>query len=273
MARKAAEKSPEIDVVQLKQGEVTVCVLGRSPLIYNAMSEKAKRELLMPKGRMTSAEKRTNLKHDPIDEFRNSVYRAMGNLGPTRLVFPATGFKRALMDAALDMPTNASKAQMGRLTYVVGSDVNIWGVPELLMSVVRSADMNKTPDVRTRAILPQWASKVTIRYVEPMLNATTVTTLLAAAGFVLGIGDFRQQKGAGNFGTFELVSEDDEEYQSVISAGGLVPQDAALADPTPHDAESEALLQWYAAERERRGTADPANDAPKRGRKAAVAAE
>lgn len=273
MVRKAAEKSPEIDVVQLRQGEVTVCVLGRSPLIYNAMSEKAKCELLMPKGRMTSAEKRTNLKHDPIEEFQNSVYRVMGDNSPTRLVFPSAGFKRALMDAALDMPTNASKAQMGRLTYVVGSDVSIWGVPELLMSVVRSADMNKTPDVRTRAILPQWASKVTIRYVEPMLNATTVTTLLAAAGFVLGIGDFRQQKGAGNYGTFELVSEDNEEYQAVLSAGHLAAQDAALADPVPHDAASDNLLQWYNTERERRGTAAPANDSPKRRRRAAVAAE
>lgn len=41
--------SPEISVVALRRGEVVFNIVGSSPLIYNRVSEKAKRELLMPK--------------------------------------------------------------------------------------------------------------------------------------------------------------------------------------------------------------------------------
>ncbi len=44
------------------------------------------------------------------------------------------------------------------------------------MSVVRSADIGKTPDIRTRAILPAWAARITVTYVTPKLTANAVLT-------------------------------------------------------------------------------------------------
>lgn len=248
-------KSTEVDVISIAMGEVKFAVVGESPFVFNAMSEKAKRELLMPSGRKTSAQKASNLKHDPMTEYRASVYRSTGDASPTRLLFPAAGFKKAISSAALDMPTSASKSQTGRLTWVPGEYVAVYGVPRIFSTVVRSADINRTPDVRTRAILPEWACMVTVRFAEPVLSASVVGTLLAAAGLIIGIGDGRQEKGALSYGQFRITEPNDPDFKRIIETGGRAAQDAALKDPVAHDHETETLLSWFTDELgRRRGT-------------------
>lgn len=251
-----ATKSSEIEVLTLKNGEVTFCVLGQTALYFNCMAGKAMRELLLPRGRLTTAQKATNLKHDPYSEFRNSAEkRGSFENGPTRLLMPSTAFKKALMAAALDMPTSVAKTQIGRLTWVVGEKVDIFGIPKLSMEIVRSADMNKTPDVRTRAVCEEWACRVTFRFVEPNLSAQSVATLFAAAGMIIGVGDKRQEKGAGNQGQFILVGEDDPDFQRIMRTGGMEAQDTALEAAEPRDAQAEELLQWFDEEVGKRGKA------------------
>lgn len=263
MARSAkATKSTEIEIAVLRQEEVTFCILGLTPFYCNRVAEKAKRELLMPRGRLNTAQKAQNLKHDPETEFRNSPYLRRGN-GPTRIMMLATAFKGALAETALRMPTSVAKTEINQLTYVVDEYVPIWGIPELNMAVVRSADMARTPDIRTRARLREWASKVTIRYTLPMLSDQKVGTLLSAAGMICGVGDFRQQKGKGNNGLFAIVPEDDPRFLRIIAEGGMAAQDAALANPVCSDPETEDLLAWFHEEVERRGNASaPGNDDP-----------
>lgn len=273
MARSAkTTKSAEIEIVELKQEEVTFCILGLTPFYCNRVAEKAKRELLMPRGRLTTAQKASNLKHDPATEFRNSPYLRRGD-GPTRIMMLATAFKGAIGQTAIDMPTAVAKAQIDRLTYVVDEYVPIWGIPELNMAVVRSADMAKTPDIRTRARLREWASMVTIRYTLPMLNDQKIGTLLSAAGMICGIGDFRQQKGKGNNGLFAIVPNDDPRFLRIVAEGGMVAQDEALKSPVCSDPETEDLLAWFYEEIERRGNAPPSNDTDPEGEEFVEAAE
>src|SRR5690606_32985291 len=104
-----------------------------------------------PKGRKTAAEKASSLKHDPLQEFADSPYIDEDESAPTYLQHLSSAFKNALKGAALDLP-GANKSQIGRLTWVNGERVGIYGVPQIFCSVTRSADMNRTPDVRTRAI-------------------------------------------------------------------------------------------------------------------------
>lgn len=73
MALKKAE-SGTLQIDALKQGRVTLRMIGTTPLYFNAMSAKAKRTLLIGGGKKTAAEKK-ELKHDPEQEFRDSVYR------------------------------------------------------------------------------------------------------------------------------------------------------------------------------------------------------
>lgn len=247
MAKAPKADSGEISVLEIQQGVVEFCVLGRSPLILNRMSEKAKRELLMPKGRKTKADRAASLKHIPIEEYRASVYRNFREDAPTRLQFPATAFKAAMATAALDLP-GASKSEIGRLVSVEGWNVAVYGVPQIFLSIVRSADMAKTPDVRTRALLPQWACRLQVRFVRPLLKMQTVANLLAAAGVTAGVGDFRQEKGKGSFGQFELVDADNPEFVRIMAEQGREAQDAALLAPEPYDEETAELLTWFEAE-------------------------
>lgn len=131
--------------------------------------------------------------------------------------------------------------------------VSLYGIPQLWMAVVRSADMAKTPDVRTRAIIPEWASQVTLKYVTPNLNRQSVGNLFASSGVFIGVGDGRPEKGALSFGRFEIVAEDDERYQRIIREGGREAQDAAFDNPTCFDTETEELLEWWNTEVRRRG--------------------
>jgi len=68
-----------------------VWVRGMTPLIYNAMSAKgAGRASCCRKAKKRRAEKATTLKHDPLAEYRGpACIGGMGNVGETRLTFPA----------------------------------------------------------------------------------------------------------------------------------------------------------------------------------------
>lgn len=244
----------EISVLVIKVDAVKVQIRGTTPLIYNAMAEKARHELLLPGGRKSTAQRAESLKHEPLPEFRGSVYafREVDGDMPTRLYFPTGAFKKAIAKAALDLP-GVSKSQVGRLCWITEDRVPVYGVPQLLMSVVRSADMNRTPDIRTRAILPKWACEFTVKSAAPIIKTENVVRLLMAAGVLVGIGDWRQEKGAGSYGQFEIADKGDKDFAAIVKNGARKAQDEALADPVPYDDETEKLLSWFDAEIKRRG--------------------
>jgi len=249
MATKTQNAS--IDVLEISTNRVDFCVLGRTPLILNRMSEKAKYELLFPKGRKTAAQKANSLKHEPLKEFRASPYILSDEDAPTYLAHLPTAFKNAIRGAGVDIP-GATKAQLGRLLWVEGEKVPVYGVPKLLMSVTRSADMNKTPDVRSRVIIPEWACRLSVSFVTPQLTTKTVGNLLAAGGLIQGVGDWRPEKGSGSYGQFELVDEKNADFKRILKQG-RAEQKRAMDHPESHDMETEELLSWFYDEAGRRG--------------------
>jgi hypothetical protein len=239
------------DILKVTTGQFDCCIVGTSPLILNRMSEKAKHELLMPKGRKTAIEKALSLKHQPVEEYRASAYTLKDPKAPTLLALLSTSFKGAIRSAALDMP-GAKKAQIGRLTYIEGEFVGIYGVSKLFMSVTRSADFARTPDIRTRAIVPEWATRIRITFVQPLIKVQAVANLLAAAGITIGVGDWRPEKGSGSYGQFKIVDQDDADYLRIINGGGRKAQEHGLEKPEPYDSETEELLTWFESERKTR---------------------
>lgn len=250
---KAAQKGESALVVERVADESTrFHIVGTTPIVLNRMSEKVMRELLMPKGKKTAVEKASSLKHDPIQEFLDSPYIDENESGPTYIQHLASSFKNAISGAALDLP-GANKTQIGRLTWVKGERISIYGIPQIFCSVTRSADMNRTPDVRTRAIIPEWAAVIDVSYVTPILRQQTVLNLLASAGITQGIGDWRPQKGKGTYGQFEIVNDDDSRYEHLVKHAGRKQQKAAMASPVPYDRETRELLAWFAEEKVKRG--------------------
>lgn len=241
--------------VDLKMHELTACILGVTPFVCNSMPEKARQQLLYPSGRKTSAEKATSFKHDPLGEYRSSVYRNRAESAPTFIEMVAVSFKRAIESTALDVP-GATKSAIKRNIVVPQQKLSLYGVPQMFMAVVRSADMNRTPDVRTRAIIPEWACEVRIRYPHPMFREKVVSDYLALAGQLRGVGDYRPEQGPGSYGTFEIVAPDDARYLSVIANGGRAAQIAALESPEMYDDDTRDLYEWMLAEMGRRGSSE-----------------
>jgi hypothetical protein len=262
MAKKSADKkevlagAESIDVLEVQQGRVIISVIGTRPIVFNRMAEKAKRELLMPSGRKTQVEKATTLKHNPLEEYRASAHRLMSDRAPTLLAMPAAAFKRAMASAALDLP-GTKKAQVGRLSYVDGDYVPIYGIPQIYSTIVRMADMARTPDVRTRAIVPRWAAQFSVTFVKPLLQDRAIVRLLAAAGISVGIGDGRIEKGALTFGLFKLVPPDDTEFRAIVEEGGRQVQHENWVSPSAYDEETSELISWFdeeLAKRRAKGT-------------------
>lgn len=249
---KTTKQETSIDIMKITNESIKFCVLGTTPLILNRMSEKVMRELLMPKGRKTAADKASSLKHNPMQEFRDSPYLDLDEKAPTYLQHLSSAFKGALKSAALDLP-GASKSQIGRLTWVNGERISIYGIPQVFCSVTRSADINKTPDVRTRCIVPEWAAYVSVSFVTPLLREQAIANLMASAGITQGVGDWRTGKGSGTYGQFELVSEDDKRFTHLLKTGGRKVQVSAMENPERYDRETEELLNWFETESKVRG--------------------
>jgi len=250
MATKAKAVETEISVTEVLEGEMTFCILGTSPFICNRMSQKAWHELLAPQ-KKTAADKAANMKHEPLREFRDSPYRMAAADAPTVLAVLPSMFKQAMGTAALRIP-GVRKTEILQLVNVQWDNMPVYGLPRVFMAITRSADMNKTPDVRTRALLPEWACRLTVRYTKPIIREQAVANLLASAGRISGVGDWRQEKGSGSYGAFKLVSADDKDFLRVLKLGREAQQEA-LDNPVAHNDETDEMLAWYDVEVKRRG--------------------
>ena len=117
--------------------------------------------------------------------------------------------------------------------------------------------MNKTPDVRTRAFLPRWCAEVDIAFIQPTLSVHSIVSLLSNAGVIVGIGDFRQEKGRGSYGTFSVAGDDLGEFQDYwneVTQEGRDVQQYAMDNPEVADYETEELMKLLEEERARRAS-------------------
>jgi hypothetical protein len=253
MAKPRDKQQEAVEILRIEKAVATFFVLGTTPLYMNRMPKKAREYLLWPPRRQNRAALEAVQKHDPPAEYRDSIYRCREQNAPTLCHLPNNSFKKAMASAALDIP-GASKAQVGRLVSVLNPTVFLWGRPFLDMKVVIQAGMSRAPDIRTRAIFPEWACKVDVAFIPRLIAEKDVLNLFAAAGMICGVGDGRPQKGSSDFGQWELVGKDDKRWHDIVNRQGRKMQQEAMNNPTGYDEETEELLSWYHTEVIRRGT-------------------
>lgn len=244
-----APKSKTLEIKPISMARARTHLLGVSPLIMHRFSSKAWRELLAPSPEKNKAEKAESLKHDPLNEFRECCYRNRDASEPTAIHFPSGAFSKAIAAAALDVP-GATKSQMLRLVNISTTQVNIYGQPQMGMDMVRNSDMARTPDVRTRAYFPDWCCVIDVEYVSTLISQVQIFNLIGAAGVIVGLGDYRPQKG-GQFGKFVCVPEDDPNIVRIMKQGRAV-QEAALLSPSFYNEDSAELYGWFVEEVARR---------------------
>lgn len=245
MAIKREERT--ISIQLLEQETVEIHFLGKAWLFMNRLPKKAMEQLLLPPLAKNRASRQSVLKHDPLTEFRNSVYMCRDSAAPTLVHVPNNAFKKAMAQAALDTP-GATKAEIGRHVQVIDPTVHIYGTPCLDMRIVKQAGISKTPDVRTRAVFKQWGGKVTVQYTRGIVRETDIVNLMANAGMITGIGDGRIEKGTFAFGSWEVVSQDDPTLRDLMKHHARKAQTAAMEHPVASNEETEELLAWFESE-------------------------
>lgn len=249
-SKNSSVENIQVEIQEIQTGIVRFNVLGDSPLIMHRYPFKAWMELVLPSKRENRAALEQTLKHVPIEEYRESTYCNRDEKRPALFHLPNGMFAGCIAQTGVDIP-GASRAMLERLTRIIDVNIDLFGIPQIFCAMVRNSGMNRTPDVRTRAIFPQWACGVTVRYIKPQLTERNITNLMGAAGMINGIGDWRGEKG-GPYGAFRIVSDSDPAFKSIIKNQTRKLQQAAFDAPAFHDEDTEKLLVWFNQELKRR---------------------
>lgn len=193
----AAAKSTAIELPPLNIQTVQFLLVGDSPLIVHAWSEKAKRQML--EKQMKKASKAKEAK-DPEADYESCFYRTDdGGYG-----FPAIGVKAAMVSACRFV--DAKMTVLRGACHIDCEMLPVIGEPRPREDMVRVG--MGTADIRYRPEFPEWRMPVTIKFNAAVISAEQIANLLNAAGFGVGIGEWRPEKN-GSFGRFHVATSED----------------------------------------------------------------
>ena len=214
--KKANTEVIEIRPIEIKK--VNVRVVGDTPLIMHAWSEKAKRMML--EAQMGIAKGKKKEVKNPADDFIRSMYwltpmpedgtmesfeEAIAN--GARFGFPVTAFKQAAISAAYRMGWAKDKMSM-RGAFFIDSDEN--GMIEIHSDTPEMReDMVKvgmgTADIRYRGEFKNWYADLTISYnANGQYSLENIVNIINAGGYVCGVGEWRPERDGQN-GMFHVA--------------------------------------------------------------------
>ena len=214
--KKANTEVIEIRPIEIKK--VTIRIVGDTPLIMHAWSEKAKRMML--EAQMGIAKGKKKEAKNPVDDFIRSMYwltqmpedgtmesfeEAIAN--GARFGFPVTAFKQAAISAAYRMGWAKDKMSM-RGAFFIDSDEN--GMIEIHSDTPEMReDMVKvgmgTADIRYRGEFKNWYADLTISYnANGQYSLENIVNIINAGGYVCGVGEWRPERDGQN-GMFHVV--------------------------------------------------------------------
>lgn len=213
-------------------------LVGTTPLIVHAWSEKARREMLQ---KQTKATKTGKVARTPEEDFVNSLYE-MGEEknGKKYYGFPVTGIKNAILSSAhkdkgIPRSTVMSAlwldADMVRTRPALQSAicdmplVRLWASePEMREDMVKiGAGLNKKANLAYRGQFTTWAIKIEGQFNATVLPEKALAFLIAEAGVGIGIGEWRNEK-RGLFGSFHLATpEEQKEWEKFAAGKGPLP--------------------------------------------------
>lgn len=215
MAVKKNEEIIEIRPISIKK--VTLKIVGDTPIIMHAWSEKAKRMML--EAQMGKAKGKKKEPKNPMEDFIDSMYwltpkpakatqeafdKAIAS--GARFGFPVTAFKQAAISAAYRMAW--VKNQMGlRGAFFIDSDaegmVEIHSDPPVMREDMVKIGMG-TADIRYRGEFRNWGADITISYNENgEYSLENIVNIINAGGYVCGVGEWRPEKD-GDYGRFHV---------------------------------------------------------------------
>ena len=212
----ATKKTDLIEIMPLDIKTVHIRIVGDSPLIVHAWSDKAKKMMLDAQTGKTKTKAKP--KRDPFDDFINSMYwltkkpesnedafvDAVNN--GAKWGFPVGAIKQAANSAAYRMKWVKNQMEL-RGSYFLktefGEMAEIKGcVPVMREDMVRVG--NGASDLRYRGEFSDWYMDFELRYnASGAMTLEQIINCINAGGFACGIGEWRPEKD-GSFGTFHI---------------------------------------------------------------------
>ena len=179
-----------------------VRIEGTSPFIQHKWDEKA---LQMMRDKHAGIRVKNRDARDPEQEFRNASYK----LADGRYGFPAGGVKACLTGAA-HKDIGLEKTLLKKSLFIRPDDFenNLVALetdePVMREDVVRVG--SGSTDLRYRPMFTTWAMTLKFEYDSKALTQSAILNLIERAGFGIGLGEWRPEKG-GEFGRFRLDRE------------------------------------------------------------------
>lgn len=217
MVKKATAEVIEIRPIQIKT--FTVHIVGDTPLIMHAWSEKAKREMLEKQMKVTKTKSRDA--KNPVEDFIRSMYwlspmpkemtmeafeEAIAN--GARFGFPITAFKQAAISAAYRMGWAKDKMSMRGAFFIDGDENQMLEIKS--DAPIMREDMVKvgmgTADIRYRGEFRNWSADLNISFNENgQYSPEQIVNIINAGGYVCGVGEWRPERD-GQYGMFHVTA-------------------------------------------------------------------
>lgn len=217
----------KVELVEIKPIEmktVEVKIVGDTPLIMHAWSEKAKRMMLEAQQGKTKCKKKPV--RNPVDDFIQSMYWLEGKPeypddtdeescecafltaieNGAKFGFPVTSIKQAAISAAYRM--GWVKDKMGlRGAFFIETDYGdmvevVSDVPEMREDMVKVG--MGTADIRYRGEFRNWSATFRVKYnTNGQFNLQDIMNIINAGGCICGIGEWRPERD-GQFGMYHI---------------------------------------------------------------------
>lgn len=211
MATKKTEEIVEIKAINNKQ--VKIKIVGDTPLIVHAWSEKAKRQILDGPTPVKKKEPR-----DPFRDFIHSMYWLTPMPESTLEAFEKAVKNGAMWGfpvGAVKMAGNAAVYRNGwvknqmqlRGSYFLRSEYGdlgrIEGDPPIMREdMVRVSNGNA--DIRYRGEFRNWSMNMILEYnADGAITLEQIINVINAGGYSVGIGEWRPEKD-GDFGRYHI---------------------------------------------------------------------
>ena len=213
----AKKEEQIISIKPLDIQRVNIRIVGDSPLIVHAWSEKAKKMMLDAQQKTTKTKAKGI--RDPYDDFIHSLYWLEGEPKESTVEafeeavkngakwgFPVGGIKQAGNSGAYRLGWVKNQMQL-RGSYFLFSEygemAEIKGsVPEIREDMVRVG--MGTADLRYRGEFKDWYMDLILEYnASSDMTLEQIINVINAGGYTVGLGEWRPEKD-GTFGRFHI---------------------------------------------------------------------
>lgn len=209
---KKTTDSQEITIPPIQLQRFSVHVVGDSPLISHAWSEKAKLMMLQKQQKKASSGREVR---NPAREYADSLYwlsekpnldgmseeEIFAAVDNGRFGFPVLAFKSAAVDGGYQSGVLDKKTTARAAFRIEGEFAEIIGKPQIREDICRIG--MGTADLRYRAEFASWETTLNVVANENAMSIEQIINLINLGGFSVGIGDWRQQKD-GAYGSFHV---------------------------------------------------------------------